>query len=228
MFYDILVIAILIISVIIGYNRGAAKTVVSLLGFILSFVVAVFLGDFLSEFIYDSYIRQAIINSVSTSVENSGAEGLVTTSLPPFVSFSMMLTGFDYEQALQATVNNLPDAIAAGFEVAIKPIVVSVLTFVLTAIVFIILYFVFRMFFGAILKFMFSLPILRGLNKTLGAVFSLLSGLILISFLAFLLNVIMPYIESIPYWLSESTIYNSYIFYHFYSGNIFYAIISAF
>ena len=228
MIYDILVIAILIISLVIGYHRGAAKTVVSLFGFILSFVLAVFLGDYLAELIYNGYLSEAIINGVSTSVVNSGATNLATASLPAFVSFAMMLTGFDYEGALQNSLNNLPDAIAVGFEAAIKPVVLSVLTFVLTALVFIILYFVFRFIFVKILNFIFKLPIIRSLNKVLGAVFSLLSGLLLVCFIAFLLNLIMPYIENIPYWLSESTIYNSYIFYHFYSGNIFNAIISVF
>ncbi|MBQ8056824.1 MAG: CvpA family protein, partial [Ruminococcus sp.] len=209
MFYDIIVIAIIIISIVIGYNRGAANTLVSLFGFILSFVIAVFLGDFLSEFIYNSYLSEAIINSVSSCMVTSGTGELIVTDLPPFVDFAMKLTGFDYNEALQSSISDLSNSIAVGFETAIKPVVLSVLTFVLTALVFIIIYFVFRLILKSVLNFVFNLPLLRGINKTLGAVFSLLSSLCFVSFMAFLLNIIMPYIENIPYWLSESTIYNS-------------------
>ena len=228
MIYDIIVIAILLISVIVGYNRGAAKTVVSLLGCVLSIILAAFLGDFCADLVYDSYLRQAIIDSVSSTVTNSGATELVTADLPPFVSFAMILTSFDYTNALQTSLDSLPQAIAVGFETAIKPVVMSVLTFILTALIFILLYFVFRFVLRAILDFVFRLPVLKGLNKFFGAVLSLIGGLLLVSFLAFLLNIVMPFITDIPFYLSESTIYNSYIFYHFYSGNIFINLISAF
>ena len=228
MIYDVVVIAILLMSLIIGYNRGAAKMIISLLSGLVSFILAAILGDFCANFIYDSYLSSAIINSVSTTVVNSGAGELVTAELPPFVSFAVMLTGFDYDSALKASLDTIPQAIATGFETAVKPVVMSVLTFVLTLLIFLLIYFVLRAVLKAILGFVFRLPILRGVNKFFGAVLSLFGSLIFVSFLAFLLNIIMPYLTDIPFWLSESTIYNSYIFYHFYSGNIFINLISAF
>ncbi len=228
MIYDILVVAILIMSVVIGYSRGAAKTIISLITFVLSLSLSVYIGGLISDFIYDGYIKQAIIDSVTQSVVDSGALNVANATLPPFVSFSMMLTGFDYMSALENSVNTLPDAIATGFETALRPVVTSVLTFVMTAITFLILYFVFRFIVIKLLNFVFNLPIIRGVNKFFGAIFGFLTALFVISFLAFLLTLVMPYIENMPYWLSESTIYNSYIFYHFYSGNIFNNLISVF
>ena len=228
MIYDVVVIVILLLSLVIGYNRGAAKMIVSLLGGIASFVLAAFLGDFCANLIYDSYLSSAIINSVSSTVMNSGAGELVTAELPPFVSFAVMLTGFDYDSALKVSLDTIPQAIATGFESAVKPVVMSVLTFVLTLLIFLLIYFVLRLILKAILGFVFEMPLLKGINKFLGAVLSFFGSLIFVSFLAFLLNIIMPYLTEIPFWLSESTIYNSYIFYHFYSGNIFINLISAF
>lgn len=228
MIYDVVVIVILLISLIVGYNRGAAKMLVSMLSGLVSFILAALLGDFCAGLVYDSYLSSAIINSVSSAVSNSSAGELITAELPPFVSFAMMLTGFDYNNALKTSLDSLPQAIATGFETAIKPVVMSVLTFVLTLLIFLLIYFVLRAVLKAVLGFVFRLPILRGVNKFFGAVLSLFGSLIFVSFLAFLLNIIMPYLTDIPFWLSESTIYNSYIFYHFYSGNIFINLISAF
>ncbi|MBQ8538618.1 MAG: CvpA family protein [Ruminococcus sp.] len=228
MIYDIIVIAILIISLFVGYKVGAAKMLVSMLSGIASFVLAAIFGDFCAQLIYDSYLSTAIINSVSSTVVNSGAGELVTAELPPFVSFAMMLTGFDYDNALKTSLESLPQAIATGFETAVRPVVMSVLEVVLTLLIFVIIYFVLRLVLRAVLNFVFTLPVLKVINKVFGVVLSFVSSLLFVSFLAFLLNIIMPYLTDIPFWLSESTIYNSYIFYHFYSGNIFINLISAF
>ena len=124
MIYDVVVIAILLISLIIGYNRGAAKMIISLLSGLVSFILAAFLGDFCANLIYDSYLSSAIINSVSTTVAQSGAGELVTAKLPPFVSFAVMLTGFDYDSALKASLDTIPQAIATGFVSAVNPVVI--------------------------------------------------------------------------------------------------------
>lgn len=226
MLYDLLFIAIVLLCVIVGYVRGAAKSIVTLLGFLASFLIAVFLGDFLTDFVYDSYLSSAIINSVKDSLNAESISADVT--LPPFVSLVMSLTGFDYEEALLSAVQNAPMAIATAFESAVKPVVVSVLSFVFTTIIFFVLYFVFRLVLRKILLFFFNLPVISFFNKLIGGVCGLFSSLFIVSFIAFLLKTVMPYLTDIPYFLSESTIYNSYIFYHFYSGNIFSTIISIF
>ncbi len=226
MLYDLMFVATVLLCIIVGYKRGAAKSLVTLLGFFASFLIAVFLGDFLTNFVYDSYLSSAIINSVKDSLQTDLVSANVT--LPPFVSLVMSLTSFDYEKELLSAVANAPTSIATAFESAVKPVVVSVLSFVLTTIIFVVLYFVFRFILRKILLFVFELPVISFFNKLLGGVCGLLISLCIVSIVAFLLKTVMPYITNIPYILSESTIYNSYIFYHFYSGNIFSAIISIF
>lgn len=226
MIYDIIVIAIIIISVIIGFRRGAAKSVVTLIGSFASLLVAVFLGEYLAELIYDSYLRQAIIDGVTTSVENGSKDVIGSGVLPAFVSFVLNLTGFDTSPFFESAAESVPTAIALGFEASAGTVVISVLSLLLTLIINIVVYFIFRKLVLRLLLAIFKLPVIRLLNKLLGVVFSLISALLIISFIAFLFKLVMPYITDMPFILSESTIYNSYIFYHFYSGNIFYALIS--
>ncbi len=74
---------------------------------------------------------------------------------------------------------------------------------------------------------LFELPVIRGVNRFFGAVIGFIDAFLLVSLLAYLLRLLMPDINSQGGILNESTIYNSFIFYHFYSGNIFTAITSA-
>lgn len=229
MIYDVLVIVIVLISLFIGFKRGCAKMLSSLVLSLVAFLISVFLGDYLSNILYDTYIGPEIVRSVSESVSSQTAN--ITTlsdELPAFVRFTVGLTGFDLDSALYNATKNFPLTVGTAFESAIKPVVLSVASFLLTALIFVILYFIFKFIVLKLLTAVFNLPVLRGFNSVLGAVCSLLSSVLLISFIAFLLKLVMPYIAHIPYIFSESTIYNSYIFYYFYSGNIFYTLTSIF
>lgn len=228
MILDIIVIAIILISVFIGYKVGAARALFSLIGSIVSFLLAVLLGRYLTTLIYDGYIKSSIVKSISDSLTINTQSALSQESLPPFVRFALNFTGNSFESTAVDTFSDAPDIIANGIEVGIRPIVTSVLSFALTGILFLIIYFLFRFLLLKLLLSVFKLPVLRGINRLLGAVCSLITSVLFISFAAFLLRLITPYVTDMPYILSESTIYNSYIFYHFYSGNIFYALTSIF
>ena len=226
MIYDVLVIVIILISLILGFKRGCAKMLSSLVLSLFAFLLAVFLGDFLSQLLYDTYIAPEIIRSVSESVSSQTADmATLSKELPAFVRFTVGLTGFDIDAALSSASKSFPLTVAAAFESAIRPIVISVASFILTAVIFLVVYLIFKFIVLKLLSAVFNLPILRGFNSLLGAVCALLSAVLLVSFIAFLLRLVMPYITHMPYIFSESTIYNSYIFYYFYSGNIFSAII---
>ena len=223
MIYDLLTLGIVLLCVIVGYTRGAAKSLVSLIGFLVSFVSAVFLGDFLTDLFYDNYLSVAITDSIKDAIVSNNT---TTVTLPPFVSFALKLTDHDYENALLSAIEKAPQTIAVAFESAVKPIIVSVLSFVLTAVIFIVLYIVFKLIIKKILVFVLELPVISLFNKILGALCGVVTAFLIVSFTAFMLKTLMPYMNNIPYIFSESTIYNSYIFYHFYSGNIFNTIIS--
>lgn len=229
MILDIIVIAIIILSLIIGYKLGAARALLTLVGYIVSFLLATFFGEYLANFIYSTYLGPSIVTSVSDSISNQFDNSLVSIEqLPAFVRFSINLTGFDCDLSKYKDTSTVPQAIASGFESAVKPIVISVLSFVLIAVIFLIVFLLYRIFILKILLKLFKLPIIHSIDSVLGAVCSLIIAVLLISFVAFLLKMIMPFTTDMPYILSESTIYNSYIFYHFYSGNIFYTLLSVF
>ncbi len=226
MIYDLIVIAVVFISLIIGYNRGAAKMLCSLLGSVVSVVVSAILSDFLSKYIYNSFIAPSIIDSVTNSLGvESVSKSEIFDSLPPFVRFTLGFTSFDEGQS---AIGLITDNIALSVEKAVSQPVMSLLSVVLSLVLFFVVFFLFRFIFSRILCAVFELPVIRTFNKVLGAVCCVICSLVFVGFFAFLLNVLMPYLNDVPYIFSESTIYNSYIFYHFYSGNIFTKLISIF
>ncbi|MBR2714633.1 MAG: CvpA family protein [Ruminococcus sp.] len=228
MILDVILVVIFLIGIIIGIKNGVAKTLVSFLGSMLCFSAATFLGEILSKAIYESYICDSIVNSISNSVVTPDATDIsgVFDRLPPFVRFCLGFTGYDVVDSVTTTVSDAPMMIAQSVESAISSVVIAVLSFVLTGIFFMLIFAIFRLFIMKPIVRLFKSPTMSFVDSLLGVICSLLSCFLLISFLAFLLKILMPYVPEMPYIFSESTIYNSYIFYHFYSGNIFYKLIS--
>ena len=73
---------------------------------------------------------------------------------------------------------------------------------------------------------LFEAPGISAVNTFFGGVIGFVDAFLIVSLLAYLLKLLMPLISSEAGILNESTIYNSFIFYHFYSGNIFSALVS--
>ena len=228
MILDIFVVIILALCMFIGYKRGASKTVLSLFFTAVAFVAAVLLGDLLATEIYNSFFKEAIISNVSEYALTADSLSVEPTvdSLPSFVQFIVDITDFQSDSTFLDAVNTTKDTIAMAVERVLQPLIHSLLSFVLTLILFIIIKLILRLFVLKPICSVFKLPVLHHLDSFAGMILSLLIGLLVISFLAFLLKLIAPTVDNMPDILSKQTIYNSYIFKHFYNGNIFYALTS--
>lgn len=226
MILDVIILVLLVLSVIIGFKLGAARALLSLLGFVVAFLVSVFLGNFLCTLLYDSFVSNAIIEAVTNAV-NSEITTLsdAINELPLIARFSLFVTGFELDSSL-ALNSELPSAIAISVEEMLRPVVKSVLSAVLIFVLFFIVYFIYRLTLYKLLIKMFKLPVLKFFNSLFGAVGGVMILVLFVSLFALILRIVSPFVNHMPFVLSESTIYNSYIFYHFYSGNIFYKLIS--
>ena len=229
MILDIIVIAIVLLSVILGYKHGALSTLISFVGLIISVVVATLLGDYLSVLLYENHISQDVTTRVFEYLSSTQVATTKHTidAMPYFVRVILNTLQFDTDTQFIEAIKQAPLAASSAVEAVVAPLITSVLRFVITAIVFVIIYLIFRLFLLRPIKSLFKLSFVRGIDSFVGAICSLLGSVLLISFLAFLLRILMPVVD-MPYILSESTIYNSYIFYHFYNGNIFITLTSIF
>lgn len=225
MIYDVILVGIFLLLIIINAHRGAAKALAGLVCSMISYLAATALGKIVSTLIYDSIVRPAVDKAVVDALNNTASNTLesVTDSIPAWIAGILKLNSVD----LSTIVNHNSSVVTKAVNDALRPAAVSLISFLVTILFFFIIYFLLRVVvMNPVLK-LFELPVIRGVNRFFGAVIGFIDAFLLVSLLAYLLRLLMPAINSQGGILNESTIYNSFIFYHFYSGNIFTAITSA-
>ena len=232
MIYDIILILIFVLLIIIGCKRGAAKMLLNIVFAFFSYAAAIFLSNYLSDLIYNNYIKDKVISSVSSFVSQSQISSATrnisdtVSNLPVTIKAAFAFTNNDLSQTITEAVKEAPQKALQSVESAIAPIVTAFLSFLLSILLFIIISFLLRFLLMRPLLKVFKLPILKQVNIILGGVLGAIDAVLIVSFLAYLMRILIPYIGDKSFMLSESTIYNSYIFYYFYSGNIFSEITS--
>ena len=225
MIYDVILVGIFLLLIIINAHRGAAKALAGLVCSMISYLAATALGKIVSTLIYDSIVRPAVDKAVVDALNNTASNTLesVTDSIPAWIAGILKLNSID----LSSIVNQNSSVVTKAVNDALRPAAVSLISFLVTILFFFIIYFLLRVVVMNPVLRLFELPVIRGVNRFFGAVIGFIDAFLLVSLLAYLLRLLMPAINSQGGILNESTIYNSFIFYHFYSGNIFTAITSA-
>ena len=229
MIYDLILILIFILLIIIGAYRGAAKSLAGIITSIISYFAAASLGKILSVWIYDSMLRPAIDKAVADAINNIGsnAASSFNDSVPAWLGAILNTAGIDIPGIVTGNLAAASfDAATSAVHNAVMPVVIGLLTFILTIVLFIVI--------GLLLRFLvmkpvlgvFELPGISFINRVLGGVIGFIDAFLIVSLLAYLLKLLLPNISSESWIFNESTIYNSFIFYHFYSGNIFTVLLS--
>ena len=228
MIYDIILILIFLVFIIVYAIRGASKSLARIIASVLSYLAATYLGRILSVIIYDGILKKVMINTVTNALQNTGANAIDTIgqSMPSWLSGLLSAAGVDIsaivDEKLAAAGNTAGEAISD----AIRPAIIDVLTFILTIIMFMFIYLVLSRLLIKPLMGVFKLPGVRTVDVILGGAIGFINALLVVSLLAYLLKLFLPYIGSASGIFNESTVFNSRIFYHFYNGNIFTWLVS--
>ena len=221
MILDVISLLIILLFVIIGIKTGAAKAVCRLLSVVSAFLLAFFISHFLAEFVYNAFIKQTIINNVSTVVNDptmatavEKATGFLA-SLPLFLTNSLAYFGVN-----ESKVSELfgTSAVSAVEEVVMTP-VVGVISIVFFIILFIVLLFLLNKVFGAVAK-LFRLPLIRVVDSVLGLVLGLFEGLLAVYILAFAFKLIIPLTGGELFIINEAYVSESMFFSLFYFGGL--------
>ena len=210
MILDLIIIILFILIVLIGVWKGAACMIIGLLMTFLSFIAASWLGKWLAGIIYRAHFAPAVSKSIS---EATGSTGNLFDDLPWWAQNALNLSG--------ESVSAGSDQITELVNTVVEPIVTGALSIILTLVLFLIINFLAH---GLLLKpllTVFRLPVVNTVDKVIGGVIGAVEGVLVICMLAYILKLVLPYIETDVSFLNETTIYNSFIFYHFYNGNIF-------
>ena len=214
MILDIIVIGLFILIVFIGVRKGAARMIIGLLMTFVSFIAASWLAKWLSGVIYNAAFAGAIKSSVAESVKSTGELAL---DLPWWAESALHLSGKEISRG----VSDSSEQIAQTVNGIIQPIVVGFMSIIMTLLLFLVLNFILHKLLLKPLVSVFRLPFINAVDRVVGGVIGAVEALLVICMLAYILKLVLPYIDTDVSFLNETTIYNSFIFYHFYSGNIF-------
>ena len=228
MIYDVILVLIFVGFIIFNAVRGAAKAFAGILVSIASFLSASFLGKLISFKIYDAVLRPAVNNAVTDSVSNitDNAVTKAIEALPSWLAGLVKTSGVDISGYMDGKLAGTAEVAGNALNDAIRPIAVDVMTCLLTIVLYLLIHLLLSRLLARPLLKVFKLPGIRIADRLLGAALGFVYAFLLVSLLAYLLKLLIPHIGSQSGMLNESTIYNSFIFYHFYSGNIFTAVTS--
>lgn len=226
MIYDVIVLVVVIGLVLLNFWRGAARALAGIATSIIAYFGATALGSFLSEKLYFWLLKPAIDKAVSDALSNisNEAAGNVVNALPSWLTGLLDISGENLTNLFSEPLSAANDSITKAVDAAVQPIAIAIISFFMTILLFLLFSFIIRKLLMKPLLKLFDFPVIRTVNKFLGIVVGLVDAFLVISMLAYLLHLIIPYVGQESGFLSESTIYNSFIFYHFYNGNIFSAI----
>ena len=230
MIFDLILLVIITIFVIIGVKRGFAAALIGIVISFVSYLAAAWVGRSLAKLFYENIIYPAIRGSIVDAVDKL-ATGVVGTvdeaarTLPGWLSGILSLSGKALDIDASGVTADISDTAINAVDTTARPMIVGFISVLLTIILFLLFCVLLKWIFKKPILKLFELPVINKVNMALGGVLGFLEGFLAVCMLAALLKLVLPYIDSQTSFLNESTIYNSFIFYHIYSGNIFTAIL---
>ena len=223
MIFDVFVVLIFVVMIVLNVFRGAARSLARLIASFVSYLAATAIGQWLSNMTYDSIVKPAIEKAVGNAVSgvSTDAADNIIDSLPSWLKGLVDLKAEDFTNAFSEPISNASGTITDAVNSAVKPVACGILTFFITVLLFLFFMLILQKLLVKPLEAVFRFPVLNVLNRLGGGVIGFISALLLVSMAAYLIKLILVNVGSNSSWFNESTINNSFIFYHFYSGNIF-------
>lgn len=226
---DIGVIIIVLLTIIVCFKRGFAKTVLGLLSNIVSIVGAFVLGTSLSDLIYSGLIKDNIIESLSSSINSNLSTSTSSVSgqaseLPDYVNSILSLFGYSADTVnknIDTMVETQSNNIASAVESAIGPVITAILSFFLVIILFIILRFITAKI-SKLIAGVMEVPVLHTVNRILGGLVGILDGLVVVYFLTAIVIIVVPIVTggAISYFEFGVMAEDTMLFKLFYDHNI--------
>ncbi|MCL2884055.1 MAG: CvpA family protein [Oscillospiraceae bacterium] len=185
---DIVLVALFLLGVILGWRHGFIKTAVKIVGFFVALFVAFQLGGLLGGVVYDSAVAPPLHDAVVSRFDAGSAtaqDGVQAAldKLPSFMQSALASAGLPDAQTITAKLDVSADASANAVSSAIiktlRPILGGLIGVVIGLLLFIGLYIIVCVL-ARVLNRVFKLPLLKQINGLLGAVLGLVQGAVFV------------------------------------------------
>ena len=163
----IVIILLILLFIILGVHRGAARTLLNFAAMIAATAISHFLSSVIAQAVYDAFFHKTVLESLQTTIAQNGEEFAAKTSL----------------QALPDGFERMLEGLSKLFGVSPESVIVSIVIFAL-------LWIIFKMIIRLVMP-LFSLPGVHAVNKIFGGVLGALEGAVLAVFLCNILYVLI-------------------------------------
>lgn len=184
---DLIVLAIIIITVLISAKRGFVRTLIELVGFIAAVFISFTISTPLANTTYDKIIEPSIISTVTSAVDtaadNSAAAAVDSfwNEMPGWIKGGIEKAGISKDSLGGSITENIGNGVQSAVESAsqnvIKPAVTSTLALIYQVISLIILLAIVKPLAKLINK-LFSFSVIGTANRVLGGVVGVPKGII--------------------------------------------------
>jgi uncharacterized membrane protein required for colicin V production len=209
---DAILVLILVMTIIDGRRKGFFTTVFSLVATAIAVLVAHEYSAPFAEWANENLVQNAAVNALANSISSYIGDGsqAVINSIPDYIISAAQASGVE----IQEIVSNLGSSVdAVSIAEQIYGGIYGIIVFpILSVIAFLIIFAISKsiLSFGvSFINNVFKLPILKGLNKTLGGVIGAVKGVLVIGIIGVLLVVCAPIMpEEFSSAVTSSTIPN--------------------
>lgn len=185
---DIIIAAILGISIFFGYKNGLTKSLIKIVSFIIAIIIAAILFKPVSNFIIekteiDDNIKQAVVNLVIKDVEEEG-KVKEDTNLPKAM---VEYINESVENTIEDTKTNIVNKSAEKIAETAINVGTAIILFIIARIILLVI--------TALTDILTDLPVIKQLDKTGGVLYGIIKALLIIFVIFALISLISPALE---------------------------------
>lgn len=186
---DLIIVAIIAISVFLGYKRGLTGSILKILSFVIAVIIAIILFKPVSNFVInntliDEKIEEAIVSTVADDVNEEGKveeDTNLPQSIVDYINESV-------ENAADDVKKTVVEQTAKDISITIINAAVAIILFIVARILLI--------FIKAITNLITELPIIKQVDKIGGIIYGLVAALVIIFIILAIISFISPLIEN--------------------------------
>jgi uncharacterized membrane protein required for colicin V production len=178
---DIVILAVALIAMLVGINRGFLSSLISFIGLVLAIVVSAFIASILSEIIFNGLLRDSLTSAVEEKlIESTNPNDLVDSLSSGVLGILVGIFGLKDELLMFFSEMSDKSSVVAGdiVSMVIKPPLIMLIRLF----TFIIFMFILKWLISLIARKIISvneIPMIGSVNKLLGGLFGILRGLVL-------------------------------------------------
>lgn len=208
---DLVILAIIIICVIMGYIKGLTGVLIKIISFILSIIIAFILFIPASNLVINkTQIDETIAQSVRGVILGNSDSQKVEENMPSTITEYIQGQA---ENVADSAKESVAEATAVGVSETIVKAAVWIILFIVARILLILLKFV--------TSLIAKLPVIKQCDKIGGVVYGLLEGLVIVYILLAIISLVSPMMNG----TLANMIDNSYLGSAMYNNNILLKII---